>query len=439
MPISDMTLATIIFVATYAVIVTEKIDRTKIAIAGALIMVLSGVIDQEVAVESIDFNTLGLLIGMMILVAIVRRTGVFDHIGFQVAKWTGGRIIPMMAMMAAVTAVASAFLDNVTTILLVVPVTIALADILGIPAKPFLITQILASNIGGAATLIGDPPNILIGSATGLTFLDFMINLGPIIVLNLALVLAIWAIRFRGMPDPDSERRAEVIASAETDRINDYPLLKKSGVVLGLTMIGFLLHGALHLEAATVALAGAAALLLISRIDIHHVVNEVEWPTIFFFGGLFVLVGGIEHVGLLEEIATEVVEITGGDVTLTIIALLWLAAILSMIVDNIPAVTTLIPLSVAVGRGLFPELADMPMEEFVLSAEMLPVWWALALGADLGGNGTLVGASANVVGAGISERHGERITFMEFTREGMPITILTLIVSTIYVYLFYLM
>jgi Na+/H+ antiporter NhaD/arsenite permease-like protein len=434
-----MTLATIIFVATYAVIVTEKIDRTKIAIAGALIMVLSGVIDQEVAVESIDFNTLGLLIGMMILVAIVRRTGVFDHIGFQVAKWTGGRIIPMMAMMAAVTAVASAFLDNVTTILLVVPVTIALADILGIPAKPFLITQILASNIGGAATLIGDPPNILIGSATGLTFLDFMINLGPIIVLNLALVLAIWAIRFRGMPDPDSERRAEVIASAETDRINDYPLLKKSGVVLGLTMIGFLLHGALHLEAATVALAGAAALLLISRIDIHHVVNEVEWPTIFFFGGLFVLVGGIEHVGLLEEIATEVVEITGGDVTLTIIALLWLAAILSMIVDNIPAVTTLIPLSVAVGRGLFPELADMPMEEFVLSAEMLPVWWALALGADLGGNGTLVGASANVVGAGISERHGERITFMEFTREGMPITILTLIVSTIYVYLFYLM
>lgn len=226
MPISDMTLATIIFVATYAVIVTEKVDRTKVALTGALLMVLTGVIDQEVAVESIDFNTLGLLIGMMILVAIVRRTGVFDHIGFQVAKWTGGRIIPMMAMMAVITAVASAFLDNVTTILLVVPVTIALADILGIPAKPFLITQILASNIGGAATLIGDPPNILIGSATGLTFLDFMINLGPIIVINLVLVIAIWAIRFRRMPDPSPERRAEVIASAETDRINDYRLLK---------------------------------------------------------------------------------------------------------------------------------------------------------------------------------------------------------------------
>ena len=439
MPISDMTLATIIFVATYAVIVTEKVDRTKVAMVGALLMILSGVIDQEVAVESIDFNTLGLLIGMMVLVAIVRRTGIFDHIGFQVAKWTGGRIVPMMVVMSIVTAVASAFLDNVTTILLIVPVTIALADILGIPAKPFLITQILASNIGGAATLIGDPPNILIGSATGLTFLDFMINLGPIIVLNLAMVVVIWAIRFRTMPEPSPERRAEVIASAETDRINDYRLLRLSLIVLGITMVGFLLHGALHLEAATVALAGAAVLLLLSRLDVHTIANEVEWPTIFFFGGLFVLVGGIEHVGLLDEIAERVVDITGGDVTLTIIALLWLAAILSMIVDNIPAVTTLIPLSIAVGRGLFPELADMPVEDFVLSAEMLPVWWALALGADLGGNGTLVGASANVVGAGLSERHGERITFMEFTREGMPITILTLITSTIYIYLFFLL
>jgi Na+/H+ antiporter NhaD/arsenite permease-like protein len=434
-----MTLATIIFVATYAVIVTEKVDRTKVAVAGGLLMVLSGVIDQEEAVESIDFNTLGLLIGMMILVAILRRTGIFGHIGFQVAKWTGGRIVPMMAMLAVITAVASAFLDNVTTILLIVPVTIALTDLLGLPAKPFLITQIIASNIGGAATLIGDPPNILIGSATGLTFLDFLIELTPVILLNLGLAIAIWALRFRSMPQPSEDRRAEVIASAATARINDYALLRKCLVVLGLTMVGFLLHGALHLEAATVALAGAAALLLVSRVDIHHVVNEVEWPTIFFFGGLFVLVGGIEHAGLLDEIAEEVVNITGGDVTLTIIALLWLAAILSMIVDNIPAVTTLIPLSIAVARGLFPELADLPVDEFVLHPEVVPIWWALALGADLGGNGTLVGASANVVGAGLSERHGERITFMEFTREGMPITLLTLVVSTVYIYLFYLL
>ncbi len=438
MPISDMTLATIIFVATYAVIVTEKFDRTKVALIGALAMVLSGVIDQEIAIESIDFNTLGLLIGMMVLVAIVRRTGVFEHIGFQVAKWTGGRIVPMMVMLSLITAVASAFLDNVTTILLIVPVTIALADLLGIPVKPFLITQIIASNIGGAATLIGDPPNILIGSATGLTFLDFAINMTPIVLINLALVIAIWALRFRSIPNPSEDLRSQVIASAATERITDYPLLRKSAIVLAFTMIGFLLHGALHLEAATVALAGAAVLLLISRIDIHHVVNEVEWPTIFFFAGLFVLVGGIEHVGLLDRIAVEVVELTGGDPTLTILALLWLAAILSMVVDNIPAVTTLIPLSLAVGRALFPELADMPLDEFATSPEMLPLWWSLALGADLGGNGTLVGASANVVGAGLSERHGQPISFMEFTKEGMPITLLTLVVSTIYVYLVFL-
>ncbi len=439
MPIGDVMLATLIFLATYAVIVTEKVDRTKVALLGALIMVLSGVIDQDIAVEAIDFNTLGLLIGMMILVAILRRTGVFDHIGFQIASWTGGRIVPMMVVLAIVTAVASAFLDNVTTILLMVPITIALASLLQIPVKPFLITQIIASNIGGAATLIGDPPNILIGSATGLTFLDFLLNMTPIVLINLGMVIAIWALRFRRIPQPSEERRAEVIASASAVHIVDYALLKKCLIVLGITMLGFLLHGPLHLEAATVALTGAAVLLLVSGIDIHRIVDEVEWPTIFFFAGLFVLVGGIEHAGVLDIVAEEIVDLTGGNVTLTVLALLWLAAFLSMIVDNIPAVTTLIPLSTAVGRGLFPELGYMPVEEFVVTAEMMPIWWSLALGADLGGNGTLVGASANVVGAGLAERHGERISFMEFTKEGMPITIPTLIVSSLYVYLVYLM
>lgn len=433
-----MLLASIIFVATYAIIISERIDRTKIALIGALIMVLAGVIDQEQAIDAIDFNTLGLLIGMMLLVAIVRRTGIFGHLGFQVARWTGGRVIPMMVMMALITALASAFLDNVTTILLIVPVTIALTDLMGLPSKPFLITQIIASNIGGTATLIGDPPNILIGSATGLTFIDFLVHLAPVVLLNLALVVAIWAIQFRNMVRPDEEHRAQVIAAAAAERIEDYALLRKSLIVLGLTMIGFLLHGALHLEAATVALAGAAVLMLISKIEIHHLVNEIEWPTIFFFAGLFVLVGGIEQAGVLDEIAKGVIDITGGDVTLTVLALLWLAAILSMIVDNIPAVTTLIPLSLAVARGLFPELANLPVEEFMLHPAVVPIWWALALGADLGGNGTLVGASANVVGAGLSERHGERITFMEFTREGMPVTLLTLVVSSFYIYFFYL-
>lgn len=437
---NDMTLAAVIFVATYAVIVTEKIDRTKIALIGALAMVLTGVIDQDVAIESIDFNTLSLLIGMMLLIAIIRRTGIFAHVGFQVARWTGGRIIPMMLSLALVTAVASAFLDNVTTILLMVPVTISLTSILGLPAKPFLITQIIASNVGGAATLIGDPPNILVGSATGLTFLDFAINMTPVILINLALVMVIFALQFRHIAPPSEEQRAQVIASAAAERITDYPLLYKSAVVLAFTILGFFLHGALHLEAGTVAMAGAAVLLLISRIEIHHVVNEVEWPTIFFFAGLFVLVGGVEHVGILEEIAEVVVDLTGGDVTLTVLALLWLAAVLSMVVDNIPAVTTLIPLSVAVAQGLFPDLAaSMPLDEFILQPEVVPIWWALVLGADLGGNGTLVGASANVVGAGLSERHGEPITFMEFTRAGFPITVLTLIVSSVWVYFVYLL
>lgn len=439
MPVSDMTLATIIFLVTYGIIVSERLDRTKAAAVGALLMILTGVIDQHNAIEAIDFNTLGLLIGMMMLVAIVRRTGIFEHIGFQVARWTGGRVVPMMLMLATITAVLSAFLDNVTTILLIVPVTIALANLLGLPAKPFLLTQIIASNIGGAATLIGDPPNILIGSATGLTFVDFLVNMSPIVLINLGLALAIWALRFRRMAQPNEDLRTEVIAAATTARITDYSLLRKSGIVLALTMVGFLLHGALHLEAATVALAGAVALLLISRIDIHHVVNEIEWPTIFFFAGLFVLVGGVEHVGLLDRIASEVVEITGGNVVLTVLALLWLAGLLSMVVDNIPAITTLIPLTIAVARGIFPELADLPMEEFVLHPEIVPFWWAMALGADLGGNGTLVGASANVVGAGISERHGEPISFIEFSREGMPITLLTLVVSSIWVYFFYLL
>lgn len=433
-----MTLSAIIFVATYAAIITEKIDRTKVALVGALVMVLTGIIDQEQAIEAIDFNTLGLLIGMMILVAIVRYTGVFGHIGFSVARWTGGRVIPMMLMLSLITAVASAFLDNVTTILLTVPVTIALCDLLDLPARPFLISQIIASNVGGAATLIGDPPNILIGSATGIDFLTFGINMTPIILINLAFVFAVFAFRFRNVASASGERRAEVIASAASRRIEDVPLLKKSVVVLGLTMVGFFLHGALHLEAATVALAGAAVLLLISGIEIHNVVNEVEWPTIFFFAGLFVLVGGVEHTGLLDMIAEEVVSITGGNVPLTILALLWLAAILSMIVDNIPAITTLIPLSMAVARGLFPELAGLEAMDFATHPDVIPIWWALALGADLGGNGTLIGASANVVGAGMAERRGEPISFWAFTREGLPITLGTLVISSVYLWAVYL-
>jgi Na+/H+ antiporter NhaD/arsenite permease-like protein len=436
--VSDLALATIIFVVTYIVIITERIDRTTAAVAGALIMVLLGVLEQEEAIEAIDFNTLGLLIGMMIIVAVLRRTGVFGYIGFSVARWTGGRVLPLLISLALFTAVASAFLDNVTTILLMVPVTISLCDLLGLPARPFLISQVLASNVGGTATLIGDPPNILIGSATGLDFIDFLVHLAPAVIVILILLVGAFAWRYRHVAAPDVERQAAVIAGHASQRIEDPVLLRHSLAVLSVTLVGFLLHGVLHIEAATVALGGAALLLLLSRLDLHEVFNEIEWPTIFFFAGLFVLVGGIEKMGLLDRLARRVFDVTDGDIAVTVIALLWLAAILSAIVDNIPAVTTLIPLTFAVSRLLFPDLAGLNDVQLATHPEVMPLFWALALGACLGGNGTLIGASANVVAAGLAERRGESISFWRFTRAGLPITIMSLVVSTGYLWLRYL-
>ncbi|HQZ89136.1 MAG TPA: ArsB/NhaD family transporter [Thermomicrobiales bacterium] len=435
---SDLALATIIFVVTYTVIITERIDRTTAAVAGALIMVLAGVINQQQAIAAIDFNTIGLLIGMMIIVSILKRTGIFAHLGFTVARWTGGRVMPMLLTLALMTAVASAFLDNVTTVLLMVPVTIALCELLGLPATPFLMTQVIASNIGGTATLIGDPPNILIGSATGLDFVSFLVNLGPIVLVILAVAAVAAAFHYRHIARTDIERHAELIASAATQPIEDPVLLRKSLAVLGITLVGFLLHGMLHLEAATVALGGAALLLLISRVEPHHVFLEIEWSTIFFFAGLFVLVGGIKEMGLLDRLATHTIDLTGGNVTFTILALIWLAAALSAVVDNIPAVTTLIPLTFAVARLLFPDLAGLSNIDLAQHAQVTPLWWALALGACLGGNATLIGASANVVAAGVAERHGETISFWGFTRVGLPVTLGSLILATGYIWLRYL-
>lgn len=436
--LSDLALATIIFVVTYTVIITERIDRTTAAVTGALIMVLAGVIDQRQAIAAIDFNTIGLLIGMMIIVSVLKRTGIFAHLGFAVARWTGGRVLPMLLMLALMTAVASAFLDNVTTVLLMVPVTISLCDLLGLPSTPFLTTQVIASNIGGTATLIGDPPNILIGSATGLDFLSFLTNLGPIVAIILAVAAVAAAIRYRHIARADIERHAEIIASAAAERIEDPILLRKSLAVLGITLVGFLLHGMLHLEAATVALGGAALLLLITRVETQKVFLEIEWSTIFFFAGLFVLVGGVEEMGLLDRLAGHTMDITGGNVTFTILALIWLAAALSAVVDNIPAVTTLIPLTFAVARLLFPDLASLSNADLAQHAQVIPLWWALALGACLGGNATLIGASANVVAAGVAERRGEPISFWRFTRVGLPVTLGSLVLSTGYVWLRYL-
>ncbi|CAA9581167.1 MAG: Na+/H+ antiporter NhaD and related arsenite permeases [uncultured Thermomicrobiales bacterium] len=438
---SELTVATTIFVVTYAVIISERLDRAVVALAGAALMIAFGVLDQDRAVAAIDFNTLALLVGMMILVNILKRTGVFRYAGWRTAIAVGGSPWRLMVGFALFTAVASAFLDNVTTILLMVPVTIAICDDLGFDARPFLITQVIASNVGGTATLIGDPPNILIGSATGLDFVAFLANLGPLVALLLPLTIAgFWlAYQRRGRlaaPSPEA-RRALAEADARV-HIGNAPLLRRALSVLALTILGFVLHGVLHLEAGTVAMFGAILLLLLSRADLHGVLAEVEWPTIFFFVGLFVLVGGLEEIGLLDRIARRAVAVSGGDVTLTVLAILWFAAVVSAIVDNIPAVATMIPLTFSIARLLFPELAELDDAALARHAEVAPLWWALALGACLGGNGSLVGASANVVAVGISERRGQPIGFWGFTRVGLPFTLATLVVASLYVWLRYL-
>lgn len=437
---SDLAIATIIFVVTYAVIISERLERAVVALAGAALMVAFGVLNQQQALESIDPNTIALLIGMMIIINVLKRTGVFRYVGWQTAIALKGDPWRMMLGFALFTAVASAFLDNVTTILLMVPVTIAICDDLGLDPRPFMITQVIASNIGGTATLIGDPPNILIGSATGLDFMSFLTNLAPLVAFLVVLLAGgFWLIYKRGhrLGEPTSEGKKALAYADARGHIADPTLLRRSLIVLGLTIVGFMLHGVLHYEAGTIAMFGAILLLLLSRAELHPILAEVEWPTIFFFIGLFILVGGIEEIGLLDKIAHRAVSLTGGNVILTALVLLWFAGLASALVDNIPAVATLIPLTFSVARLLFPELANLPDAQFAVHPSVAPLWWSLALGACLGGNGTLVGASANVVAVGIAERRDEPIGFWGFTRVGAPFALLSLALSSVYIWLRY--
>ena len=438
---SDVMIATIIFLITYVVIISERLNRTVVALAGAALMIAFGVLNQQEALGAVDPNTIALLVGMMIIVNVLRQTGIFRFAAWGTAVALGGDPWRMMVGFALFTAVASALLDNVTTILLIAPVTIALCDDLELDARPFLITQVIASNIGGTATLIGDPPNILIGGATGLDFLAFLSNLGPLVLILIPLMIGgFWLFYGRngrlGAPPPESQQ-ALVDADA-TQHLGDPRLLRISLTILTLTIVGFFLHGALHYQAGTIAVFGAVTLLLISRIDPHDVLAEVEWPTIFFFIGLFIVVGGIEKTGLMDLIASGVIGIVGGNIAIAALGLLWFAGIASAIVDNIPAVATLIPLTFSMSRLLFPELAGLDEFDLAVHPDVAPLWWSLALGACLGGNGTLVGASANVVAVGIAERRGDHIGFWGFTRVGLPFALVSLVAASIYVYVRYL-
>jgi Na+/H+ antiporter NhaD/arsenite permease-like protein len=438
---TEITIATAIFLITYAVIISERLNRAVVALAGGSLMIAFGVVDQEEALRAIDPNTIALLVGMMIIINVLKRTGIFRYAGWKTAATVNGDPWRLLIAFALITAVASAFLDNVTTILLMIPVTIAICDDLGLDPRPFMIAEVIASNIGGTATLIGDPPNILIGSATGLDFVDFLVNLAPVVLVLLVLMVGgFWLVYGRprrlGVPTAASQ---QALRHASTHvQLGDRSLLRRSLVVLGLTIVGFLLHGVLHYEAGTIAMFGAILLLLLSRgVNVHDVLAEVEWPTIFFFIGLFIVVGGIEEIGLLDRIAEGAVSVTGGNVLVTALVLLWLAGVASAVVDNIPAVATMIPLTFSMARLLFPDLAGLDDTALATHASVTPLWWALALGACLGGNGSMVGASANVVAVGIAERRGDPIGFWGFTRVGFPFALVSLIVASLYVWLRY--
>jgi len=414
----------ILFVIVYGIIVSEKIHRTIIALFGATLLLVLGVLAQTEAISYIDFNTIGLLAGMMIIVGITRKSGVFEYMAIKAANLAQGEPVKILVALAIVTAVASAFLDNVTTVLLIVPVTISICKALEINPVPVFITEIMASNIGGTATLIGDPPNIMIGSAVPLGFMDFVINLTPVIVVIFIVTIFLLKIIYKKQLQTSEENKAKICAMNPAEAIKDTTILKKSLSVIGLVIIGFVTHQYLGLESATIALTGAALLLLLTREDPDEILHTVEWTTLFFFIGLFILVGGLEKVGIIESMAREAVALTHGNLTATTILILWFSAIASAFVDNIPFVATFIPLIKEIGA--------------ITHMSIAPLWWALSLGACLGGNGTIVGASANVIVSGISAREGHPITFLGYMKIAFPLMLVSIVISTIYLLLFFL-
>ncbi|MBB6694998.1 ArsB/NhaD family transporter [Cohnella xylanilytica] len=418
--------AIVLFLITYALIVSEKIHRTIVAMLGAALMVGFGIVDQENAIHHIDFNTLGLLVGMMIIVGITAETGLFNYIAVAAAKKAKGVPIRILVSLAVITAVGSAFLDNVTTVLLMVPVTFSITRQLKVNPIPFLLTQIVASNVGGTATLIGDPPNIMIGSAVKeLTFNAFLFNLAPIVVVIMAVYVGIFILMFRKSLRASEEAVRGIMEMDERKLITNRKLLAQSLSVMGLTIVGFFTHQLLHLESATVALAGAFVLLLLTgEHAMERALGKVEWTTIFFFVGLFVLVSGLVETGVIAELAQKAIDWTGGDPVATSMLILWLSAIASAFLDNIPFVATMIPMIQEIGALGYGDLE--------------PLWWSLALGACLGGNGALIGASANLIVAGLAGKEGHPISFMRYLKFGFPLMLLSIVISSAYLYLRYL-
>jgi len=435
--LSALWVATAILLLTYLLIVTERVNRSIIALLGGGVMIVSGVLTQQEAIRGIDFNTIALLTGMMVLVAISRRCGMFEYLAIWSAKKGRAQPWAMLLMLSVTTAVVSAFLDNVTTVLLIAPVTLAVTRELEVPPYPFLFAEIFASNIGGTATLIGDPPNIIIGSAAGLSFNDFVVNLTPVIIVVMAAQAVathlVWGRAMRASP----AARARIMALDERVSITDRPLLRASLAVIGAVILCFVLARQLGLEPGTIALLGAAVLMLLHNIEHHRdkekqsarvteTFNEVDWITIFFFVGLFIVVHGFDAAGAIAALSRALIDATGGDFAATASVVLWASALLSAIVDNIPFVATMIPLI----KSMAPVFGG--------PEHLLPLWWALSLGACLGGNGTLIGASANLTVAGIAERNGVAFSFLTYTKYAFGLMLVSVAISQAYLWLCYL-
>lgn len=414
---NQATISIIVFLAVIIAIVSEKVHRAAAAVAGAVVLLLIHVLDVDSAIGYIDFNTIGVLVGMMMFVSVIKCSGMFEYIAIKTAKIAKGNPWKIMMMFIIVTAVLSAFLDNVTTVLLIGPMTISIASILDLDPVPFLLTQILASNIGGTATLIGDPPNIMIGSAAGLSFMDFILNTAPAVIIIMIVFIFMAKIIYGKKMIVSEAAINRVMLLDEKKAIEDQALLKKSVVMILLVVAGFMLHSVIHIESSVIALAAGTIMLLIGKQDVDEVIAQVEWTTIIFFTALFVVVGGMVETGVIDSLANIIINLTADKPVMTMLILLWASALLSCILDNIPFVATLIPLIIAMGNN---------------GINVEPLWWAISLGACLGGNGTLIGASANVVLSGISAKHGHPITFNKFLKVGFPTMIVSVIISTVY-------